>query len=262
MIPRCRVHLDGRDAGRLGEGARRRSSPRRRPTRPRSSATTTGSRTRSSTRGGTRSLLLLLGTIPAFLVVAAVFWFCGRELQHGLRPRVRAGAADRHGAGARPDAAPPGRRGRLVRVHGDAVRPDPPRHLRVEARDDRAEVWAGLRTERVSDLELSAGKHESLRSWEREVADVVDAVIGRRAGAPLALPREDRGRPRGDEQALHRRSSRTSGRRSASASWLISLGVVPLSSRCSLFVADRRAALLPRASTAGGRSTRGGATSS
>ena len=64
--PARRVHLDGRDAGRLGEGARRRSSPRRRPTRPRSSATTTGSRTRSSTRGGTRSSLLLLGTIPAF----------------------------------------------------------------------------------------------------------------------------------------------------------------------------------------------------
>ena len=36
---------------------------------------------------------------------------------HRLRPRVRAGAADRHRACARPDPAPPGRRGGLVRVH-------------------------------------------------------------------------------------------------------------------------------------------------
>ena len=56
--------------------------------------------------------LLLLGTIPAFLIVGAVFWFYGRERKTGLRPRVRAGAADRHRAGARADAAAPGRRGR------------------------------------------------------------------------------------------------------------------------------------------------------
>ena len=49
----------------------------------------------------------------------------------GLRPRVRAGAADRDRARPRPDAPPPGRRGRLVRVHRDAVRPDPAGRLHL-----------------------------------------------------------------------------------------------------------------------------------
>ena len=55
----------------------------------------------------------------------------------GLRPRVRAGAPDRHRARARSDALASGRRGRLVRVHGDAVRPRPPRRLQGRADDDR-----------------------------------------------------------------------------------------------------------------------------
>ena len=67
-----------------------------------------------------------------------------RVLVHGprapdrLRPRVRAGAADGHRARARPDASSPGRRGRLVRVHGDALRPHPARRLQGGADDDGA----------------------------------------------------------------------------------------------------------------------------
>ena len=56
---------------------------------------------------------------------------------HGLRPRVRAGAADGHRARARADAAATGRRGRLVRVHGDALRSRSTRCLQGRADDDR-----------------------------------------------------------------------------------------------------------------------------
>ncbi len=73
------------------------------------------------------------------LIVALVFWFYGRERQDGLRPRVRAGAADRHDARARADAAAAGRRGGVVRVHRDALRPDPPRRLHLDAGHDRAQ---------------------------------------------------------------------------------------------------------------------------
>ena len=38
-------------------------------------------------------------------------------------------------------------------------------------------IWAGLRTEQVADLEISAGEKQTLRSWEREVANVVDGVL-------------------------------------------------------------------------------------
>ena len=62
----------------------------------------------------------------------------GASSKTRLRPRVRAGAADGDGARARPDAAAPGWRGRLVRVHRDALRPDPPRRLHVDAGHDRA----------------------------------------------------------------------------------------------------------------------------
>ena len=57
---------------------------------------------------------------------------------YGLRPRVRAGASDRHGARARSNASSPGRRGGLVRVHRDALRPHPPGDLQGRADHDRA----------------------------------------------------------------------------------------------------------------------------
>ena len=78
-----------------------------------------------------------------------------RVLVHGprapdrLRPRVRAGAAHRHRAGARPHAPPAGRRGGLVRVHGDAVRPRAARRLQGRADDDRAvDLGQGSETRR------------------------------------------------------------------------------------------------------------------
>ena len=115
--------------------------------------------------------LLLLGTIPAFLVVGGVFWFYGRELEDRLRPRVRAGAADGDRAGARPDAAAPGRRGGLVRVHGDALRPDPPRRLHLEAGHDRADDLGRAPHARASPISSSRREDdEQLTPWERAVA--------------------------------------------------------------------------------------------
>src|SRR4029078_11183639 len=38
-------------------------------------------------------------------------------------------------------------------------------------------VWAGLRTEQVADLEISAGETQSLRAWGREGEKVGDGVL-------------------------------------------------------------------------------------
>ena len=38
-------------------------------------------------------------------------------------------------------------------------------------------IWGGLRHQTISDLEVSAGEDRELRSWERDVADVVDGVL-------------------------------------------------------------------------------------
>ncbi len=49
---------------------------------------------------------------------------------------------------------------------------DPPRRRRS------AQIWGGLRTELVNDLELTAGDQtQPLTPWERDVADVVDSVL-------------------------------------------------------------------------------------
>ena len=151
---------------------------------------------------------------PRSLVIAAVFWFLGRERRTGVRPGVRAGAADRHRARARPDAASAGRRGRVVRVHGDALRPDPARRLHGDAATTERKIWGGLRTQTVSDLELSAGERGDLTPWEDDVAKVVDCGAGRRIGATLELSRPNRGRAGVDVRALRvvQGGSRTGGR--------------------------------------------------
>ena len=112
--PALGVHLDRRDAASshgnglakiVGDGAGRRGGA--------TSATTTGSSTPSTTRGC--YVLYVLAARRSCRRCSSslgVYWLFGRELAHRLRPRVRAGAADRHGAGARADAAAPGRRGR------------------------------------------------------------------------------------------------------------------------------------------------------
>ena len=107
-------------------------------------------------------VVLALATIPALLVVARRLLVLRARAPHRLRPRVRAGAADRHGARARPDAAPTGRGRRVVRVHGDALRPDPTRGVQGRADDDRADDLGGPAHETVADLEISPGRNGEL----------------------------------------------------------------------------------------------------
>ena len=102
----------------------------------------------------------------------------GAGASHRLRPRVRAGASDRHRARARSHAAPPGRGGRFVRVHGDAVRPHSPRAITRRSRRPRSErSGAACARSTSSDLELSAGEPQELTRYEDDVAGVVDAVL-------------------------------------------------------------------------------------
>ncbi len=81
-----------------------------------------------------------------------------------VRPRVRAGAAHRDAGRARPIAARPGGHARVARVHGHALRPDPPRALPGRPGDDgaedlgRAEDAAGRRSRARARRRRSAGR--------------------------------------------------------------------------------------------------------
>ena len=99
--------------------------------------------------------------------------------QDRLRPRVRAGAADGHRAGARAAAAAPGNRARLERVHGDALRPDPPRPLQGDAGHDRDDDLgrAAPRGRRRPRASRSADATVELTTFEEPVAKVVDSVV-------------------------------------------------------------------------------------
>ena len=169
---------------------------------------------------------------------ARVFWFYGRERKIGLRPRVRAGAADRHGAGARADAAAAGRRGGVVRVHRDALRPDPPRRLHLDARSRpsaRPGAACGARTSPISSS--APGKDdEKLTPWENAVARVVEGVI---KDGPERLS-NFRERIEDDRTAMskHFTSFKANvGTEVGNRKWFISRGAVPLALALVLFVA-------------------------
>ena len=88
-------------------------------------------------------------------------------------------------------------------------------------------IWAGLRSETISDLELSAGEDRELRSWERDVANVVDDVLD---GDSERLSRF-RDEIEDERETMHGRF--TSFKESVSAevgrlSWFRSTGAIPL----------------------------------
>ena len=161
VIPRGRVHLDRRDAGRRPATASRRSSPRRRPTPPRSrrdherienakqhpwryAALPAPARARSRRSSSSR----------------AVFWFYGRELKTGY---------DREYEQEPPTETEPALVPTLLRQGGEAgsfeftatlfdlIRRGV--YTSTPVTTERS-IWGGLRTESVSDLELSPGKHD------------------------------------------------------------------------------------------------------
>ena len=121
--------------------------------------------------------VLLLGIVPA-LVVAFVVYLV-------LRPRARTGY-DREYEQEPPTDTQPALVPTLLRQGGTAgsfeftaTLFDLIRRGVYKAKPVTTErsIWAGLRTEQVADLEISAGKKQTLQSWEREVANVVDGIL-------------------------------------------------------------------------------------
>ena len=114
-LPAGPAHVD---RGRAGP-ARERARPDRRGGARRRSATTSRTSEKIDDAkehpGRTLLLLLVLGLGPALGLIGLVWLFYGRERADRLRPRVRAGAADRDGAGPRP-VARAGRRRRRART--------------------------------------------------------------------------------------------------------------------------------------------------
>ena len=140
--------------------------------------TTSASRTRFGIPGEAPCILLALGTLPAFLLGGFVFWRFGRERRTGY---------DREYEQEPPTESEPALVPTLLRQGGDAgsfeftatlfdlIRRGVYRSAPVTT---ERKVWGGLRTELVSDLELSPGdRDQPLKSWEDEVAKVVDHVL-------------------------------------------------------------------------------------
>ena len=178
-LPARPPHVDRGRAGALGRRARSGSSPRRSPTRASSRRTSARSTTRKDHLG--RTLLILLGIADAararrdrrdVVVLRA-------RAPHELRPRVRAGAAERPRAGARS--------ARLLRQSTNvgateftATLFDLIRRGRYKSTPVTTEksIWGGLRKENVADLELSPGEELDLKPFERAVEEVADSVMG------------------------------------------------------------------------------------
>ena len=120
---------------------------------------------------------LALATIPALLVVFAVFWFMGRE---------RRSSYDREYEQEPPTDTEPALVPTLLRQGGEAGSYEFTATLfdlirrgvyKAEHTTTERPIWGGLRHETISDLEISAGQNGQLRAWERDVADVVDGAL-------------------------------------------------------------------------------------
>src|SRR5215211_401978 len=173
-------------------------------------------------------ILLALGTIPAFLLAGFVFWRFGREVSTGY---------DREYEQEPPTETEPALVPTLLRQGGapgsfeftatlfDLIRRGFYRSTPVTT---QRSVWGGLRSELVNDLELARGDGAvELNPWERDVADVVDAVLD---GESEALSRfrdeiED-DRPEMSKRFTQFKSdvaSEIGDRR-----WFVSMGAIPL----------------------------------
>ncbi len=126
----------------------------------------------------TALLLLALGTLPAFAVGGLVFWLFGREVDTGY---------DREYEQEPPTETEPALVPVLLAQGGGAGSFEFTATLfdlirrgvyRSAATTTERSTWGGLRKELVNDLELSKGDESlPLTTWERDVADVVDAVL-------------------------------------------------------------------------------------
>ena len=83
-------------------------------------------------------VVLALATIPALLVIAAVFWLLGRERRTGYDREYEQEPPTDTEPALVPTLLRQGGEAGLVRVHGDALRPHPAGRLQGRADDDRA----------------------------------------------------------------------------------------------------------------------------
>ena len=178
------------------------------------SASTRSSRTPRTTRWKWLLILLALGVIPAIVILLVVYWLFGRELKTGYDREYEQEPPSDLAAGARADAAAAGRRGRVVRVHRDALRPDPARRLHLEAGHD-----GGL------DLRRACTRRSSPTSSSRRASPTRPCCRGSRTSrtsstaCSTAAPRTCRSSASGSRASAPRwrraspRSSRTSRRR-------------------------------------------------
>ena len=170
---------------------------------------------------------LALATLPALLVIWAVFWFMGRERRTGY---------DREYEQEPPTDTEPALVPTLLRQGGEAgsyeftaTLFDLVRRGVYKAAPTTTErpIWAGLRSETISDLEISAGENRELRAWERDVADVVDDVLD---GGSERLSRF-RDEIEDERASMHGRFTAFKNAVAAEAdrlSWFRSTGAVPL----------------------------------
>jgi uncharacterized membrane protein len=126
-----------------------------------------------------RAILVLaaLALLPALAVIALVFWLFGRERETGY---------DREYEQEPPTETEPALVPTLLRQGGEAGSYEFTATLfdlirqgvyKATPVTTERKIWGGLRTQDVADLEISAGENRELRHWERNVADVVDAVL-------------------------------------------------------------------------------------
>ena len=196
---------------------------------------------------------------------SARLWLLRARARHRLRPRVRAGAADRHSS---PALVPPLLRqaptpgsNEFTATLFDLIRRG--RYTATPVTTERS-IWGGLRHEDVADLELAPGERDrQLTPFEERgrrrssTRSSTDGRSGCRASASGSRTTASR------TQALHGVQGERRRRRSTARKWFTDAGAVPARPRrssCSS-VARGRAAL-GRRSTAGARSRRAGATSS
>ena len=175
----------------------------------------------------TALILLALGVLPALAIVTLVFWRFGRELETGY---------DREYEQEPPTDTAPALVPTLVRQGGEAgsfeftatlfdlIRRG---HYQAEHVTTERSIWAGLRTERVSDLELSKGEPVELTTWEKSVDSVVNNVLD---GGKRRLS-EFREEIEGERTAMAPRFEAFKAAASgevANLGWFRSIGLVPL----------------------------------
>jgi uncharacterized membrane protein len=180
--------------------------------------------------------VFLLGTIPAFLTVGAVFWFYGRELKTGYdREYEQEPPTDTEAALVPTLLRQGGEAGsfEFTATLFDLIRRGV--YTSKQVTTDRA-TWGGLRTESVSDLELAAGKRDDLTAWESAVADVVDGIV---ASGPERLS-NFRERIEADRTTMstHFTAFKANvGNEVGNRKWFISRGAVALALTLILFAA-------------------------